>query len=270
MPIQTQIIGGYVVGYSPETGVTARTSLARTARRMARRGVPYASQLARPEAWESLEGMGGAEIEVGAFGDRLKKVAKKVAKPVKAVAKVVKKVAKPVVKVAKKVVKAAHAVTQNKVVKAVEAQMQKMVPPPYNALVPVAKVMNKAAATIIEKAVKDPKSASAKVAAVAKQAAAGKVTMAKLTSTAQALKVPVEQAKSLATLGRLELLSKSDPKAAATKQVLNTMIAAQSGAPQPAQALLAEAELRKTHPGARAFVLKGRNGRSYRAIVVPA
>lgn len=273
MPVQTYISGGYVVGYSPEFGVVARTSLDDAARREARRGTPYAAELVGCD-WSELEGVTGEEIEVGRFGRRLKKIGKKIKKGAK-------KVGKPLLRAAKTVVRTAHKVTQSKLVKGIERGIQKMVPQPFKSLVTVHNKIAKQAHKLIKRASAKPKkgasaavkrraAAARKIAPLVKRSAAGQIPIKKVLARAKKLRVPTAQVKAAAALGRLELLARAgDPKAIATKQVTAMLQQARSGQPQKAVALLAENELRKRYPNARTFSGIKRGGRTYNAIVVP-
>jgi hypothetical protein len=241
--IETRVEAGCMLG--AVANHVAAVSLRHVAERLANAGLIPALT---PGELEQLDQMDDAtETEVGwRFGRRLRRK--------------FKKAFKKIAKVAKKVVK-------NKLVKKLWNAAKIIVPSPYNMALTAAE----GAVKLTKGLVKGSKKAKAILPAV-RDAAAGKIKLPQLDKIARAAAVKPKVARQAAAIGRMSLLAKrGDAKAKAALSIANKIAKAHTSrtAASKAQNVVTELIARKKNPAARTYIVKGRSGRRYRALMAP-
>jgi hypothetical protein len=227
VPVQTYVQDGFVVGYLPGTGHTARVSLADCAREGGQRlSAQQCARLARatgPTIDEAVGDMLGTGVGAGGFR------------------KVVKKIAK------------------SKVLKSITSVVSKAVPAPFNLAITAAQGAAKFA-----KSIKAGKGGALALKGSIVAAAKGTLSPAKLRARAKQLGVDPSEAEDAALIKRVALESVRNPAAKAALRLASDLTDTE---PVKQSLALASALQAQGGDNTRAFVVQAPGGQHWRTTV---
>lgn len=253
---QYHIVGAELVATAPWLDAPVRTSLLQCADRLHVNGLGACGDMTARD-FQGVQGMtpsqamdvlNNAPAISGWFGRKLRRAFKKAFQ---------------------KTLLIAHKITHNKVFEAIHRKIQKMIPAPYNIFVKIHNVFANATHKFLRRITGGSKKAK-KLGPIIADAARGLVSTGALKAAAKKLGIPASEAIAVASVTRLQNeVNAGKPAALATVRALHILDQASAGKPGAARQIIAEGALKKANPRLKAFNLHGKDGKAYRAIVLP-